>query len=330
MGCRSAIPLMILAALLPSGQLLGHALAPSLLELREADDGRVEVLWKTSALALPGVRLEPVLPAGCRHLGAPVLSYEETMAIRRWTADCDGLEGRTIAVRGLESSKTEVLLRVELADGRRAGGILRAREPSIPIPARRSSARVASDYLTLGVEHILLGFDHLLFVLALLLLVRGRRRLIITITAFTIGHSITLSLVALGYGRLPSAPVEAASAASILVLAVELARPQGRREGAMRRHPWAVASAFGLLHGMGFAGALAEVGLPQHDIPLALFAFNAGIEVGQLAFVAVVLLAASLRRRWSPRPPAWSLQVPVYLIGTLSAFWTFERLSQLL
>lgn len=344
---RSIWPATCISLLVSASATWGHALNPSLLDIRQDDHRAIEVVWKTPLERLPGTSIEPELPAPCRAIRAPAVSYDETSLTTRWTVDCGeaGLVGQTVAVNGLDDSKTDVLLRISLADGRQLRGVLSARHATYVVPERAPWHRVATSYLSLGIEHILLGFDHLLFVLALLLLVPGGRRLAITITAFTFGHSITLCWVALGLAQVPSAPVEVAIAFSIFILAVELARPAESERSLMRRSPWALATVFGLLHGLGFAGALAEIGLPQGDVPLALLAFNIGIEIGQLVFVGAILGGRQTLRQvirpWltSHRPwltnhrvHHWSagLQAaPVYLIGTLSAFWTLERLAAL-
>ena len=177
----------------------------------------------------------------------------------------------------------------------------------------------------LGIEHILLGIDHLLFVLGLLLIVRGFGLLLKTITAFTVAHSVTLAMATLGFVNVPQAPVEAVIALSILFLASELAKQQKGNPGMTSRYPWVVALSFGLLHGFGFAGALSEVGLPQTDIPLALLFFNVGVEVGQLMFVAIVLMIFWVIQKLKFRWPAWTKQVPAYAIGSLAAFWFIQR-----
>jgi hypothetical protein len=196
---------------------------------------------------------------------------------------------------------------------------------SFVVPEAASGWDVAVAYLALGVEHILGGVDHLLFVLALLLLVRGFTLLLKTITAFTVAHSLTLALAALGVLNVPGAPVEAVIALSILFLASEIVRTRGGQIGLTARYPWVVAFTFGLLHGLGFAGALAEVGLPQSAIPLALLFFNVGVEVGQLLFVGASLVVVDLIRRPRFTWPAWSWRLPAYGIGSVAAFWCAER-----
>jgi hydrogenase/urease accessory protein HupE len=221
--------------------------------------------------------------------------------------------------------QADVLLRITLRDGRHIRHVLKAEAPSFKIDADGSRAGVFKDYATLGVEHILLGWDHLLFVLALVLLVGWGRPLLWTITAFTAGHSVTLALAALGVVHVPQAPIEAAIALSIYFLAVELIGARQGKRTLTQRAPWAVAAGFGLLHGLGFAGALAEVGLPTAEIPLARFSFNVGIELGQLAFVAAVLLVAAALRRVPVAWPRWAQAVPAYGIGAMAAFWFLQR-----
>lgn len=303
-----------------------HPLAPSLLEVREGPGGSAEVRWRTPLLRIAGADLRPLVPAACPALGPPRESRADGSLERRWRIACPppGLVGRRLSVSGVSESRADVVLRVELADGRRLLRVLRGADPAFVVPARAGRRGVLEDYLGLGARHIAGGVDHLLFVLALLLLVPARRTLLWTVTAFTAGHSATLALAVLGWLDVPRAPVEAAIAASILLLAAELA---GERPGRLRRAPWLVAGAFGLLHGLGFAGALAKVGLPHGEIPLALFAFNAGIELGQLAFIAAVLAARDVGRRLLPAPGPLAGRIPAYAIGGLAAFWLLERLA---
>jgi len=322
---------LLAVGIAPAPAARAHPLAPSLFDVRDLGSGRVEVFWKTPLLRAPGVALRPELPEVCAPLGEPVTGGDATSATLRWMVDCGeaGLVGRTFRVVGLDESRTEVVLRVELRDGRSVRALLRSDAPAFEVPERTSQLRISGEYAALGMRHILQGFDHLLFVLGLVLLVSGVRALVWTVTAFTIGHSLTLSLAALGFVDFPTRVVELAIAGTILVLAVELARPSGAPPTRLRRWPAAMAGVFGLLHGLGFAGALAEAGLPAGEIPLALLSFNIGIEVGQLAFVAVVVLARSALRHFVPFGPAWSAQLPAYAIGSLAAFWCFERAAVL-
>ncbi|RIL04762.1 MAG: hypothetical protein DCC71_13000 [Proteobacteria bacterium] len=271
-----------------------------------------------------------MLPEACRREATLAREATALGVGERWIAACGpgGLVGRTLGVTGLDATRSDALLRVALADGRVVQHVLRSDAERFVVPARTPRLAVARDYARLGIEHIATGTDHLLFVLGLLLLVGGGRRLVQTITAFTLGHSATLSLAALGFVRFPSRPIEVAIAASVLWLAVELA--QGERDSWLRRAPWLAAGCFGLLHGLGFAGTLAETGLPSGEIPLALLSFNAGIEAGQLAFVAVALAPLSLLRSPLAAAPAWLARAPVYAMGSLAAAWCFERAALLL
>lgn len=309
-----------------------HPLAPALLELREQPGGRVEVKFKTPAKRLPGTKLVPLLPESCSATAPSTSEREGTAVVERYAATCRAsLAGARVGIRGLETSQTDALLRVELADGRHIQSVLRSSEPSLVIPERPSRLAVLRDYARLGIEHIASGFDHLLFVFGLLVLVAARTGpLLKTVTAFTVGHSVTLSLAVLGLVAFPSGLVELAIAGSIFLLGAELAQGPDATPGRLRRFPWAMAGAFGLLHGFGFAGALAEIGLPNGEIPLALFAFNVGIELGQLAFIGLVLAAWRLVMRVQVPLPSWSRALPAYGVGCLAAYWCIERAAGLI
>lgn len=324
-------PLVLLALLLPASPAAAHQFAPALLELEEISAESAKVSWKQPILRVQGSELRPVLPPECRGIGEPRVREEGTGLKAEWEITCPhGLSGKKVGVEGIASSQADVLLRVTLRDGRHLRQILTADRPDFAIDADASRPGVFKDYATLGFEHILEGWDHLLFVLALVLLVGWGRSLLLTITAFTAGHSVTLALASLGWVAVPPAPIEAAIALSIFFLAVELTRVRAGKKTLTERAPWAVASGFGLLHGLGFAGALAEVGLPAAEIPLALFSFNVGIELGQLAFVAVVLLFAAALRRLPLAWPRWSAAIPAYGIGAMAIFWFLERTLPLL
>ena len=309
---------------------LAHALSPSLLELTERDRGRFDVRFKTPVLVpAGGAELAPELPLHCHSLAPPAASRDGMALVLAFAVDCGshGLAGQQVGIAGLADRSTDALVRVQLADGRLVREVLSARRPSLRVPIAEPGGAVAERYLWLGVEHIWLGPDHLLFVLGLLLLVRGRRALLITVTAFTLGHSITLSLAAVGWVALPAAAVEVAIAISILLLAVELARPgaSAGEKRLWREHPWWLAVLFGLLHGLGFAGALVEIGLPVGEIVPALISFNLGIEAGQILFIAAALLVRHAGRSLWARWPAWAVRAPIYVMGTLASSWLFER-----
>jgi hydrogenase/urease accessory protein HupE len=341
--------------------LSAHEVRPAFLELTERAGGEFDVVWKVPSLGgapLAGEvpHVMPVedsgptktLPCGCpeptaAQIARGVLAIHPSLPkdavivvpprverlqgaeLQRWTIRVPrGLEGWDVRVHGLEATMVDVLVRIALADGRVVSRLLRPESPSFTFTAE-SAGPAAGGYFLLGVKHILLGIDHLLFVFALVLIVRGVGLLVKTITAFTVAHSITLALATLGVVNVPSAPVEAVIALSIVFVAAEIVRSQRGRHGLTERAPWLVAGLFGLLHGFGFAGALSEVGLPQNDIPLALLWFNVGVEVGQLAFVAVVLAVIALFRRSNFTFPYWTRLAPPYAIGVLAMFWVIER-----
>ncbi|HEV7733262.1 MAG TPA: HupE/UreJ family protein [Candidatus Binatia bacterium] len=316
---------LVLLACLVARDAAAHGLDPALLSLRAVGPGVFDVTWHVSALRLPGADVRPELPAHCRRTSQDDAQTDGDRVTLRWTVDCgaQGLAGDTITVRDLGVAKINALVRIERPGGTAIQAVLSPRAPSFTVPERPSLWTVVHDYVVLGIEHILSGPDHLLFVLGLMLLVPTTKLLVQTITAFTLGHSITLSAAALGLAHVPSRPVEVLIAASVLLLATELARDGGGRS-LLRRFPWVIAIAFGLLHGFGFAGALAEAGLPAEDVPLALASFNGGIELGQLAFVGTVLVVRTVLSGWIPQRSARPV---VYAMGIMAAFWCFERIA---
>jgi hydrogenase/urease accessory protein HupE len=271
------------------------------------------------------------LPDRVKSLKEPIVSeLSDSLVERRWVdAGPNGLAGERIEFAGLQLTITDVLVRVQMRDGTVSTTLVRPAHPWIEVAAAPGLLAVAGAYVLHGIEHILFGFDHLLFVLALILIVRSGRVLLWTITAFTAAHSITLSLATLGVVHVPGPPVEAMIALSILLLACEIIRLQHGQISLTSQWPWIVAFSFGLLHGLGFASALTEIGLPQGDIPLALLSFNVGVEIGQLIFVGAVLgLLACVRRITIPtRITRGALPVVSYSIGITAAFWFIERLA---
>jgi hydrogenase/urease accessory protein HupE len=306
---------------------LADDLRPGYLELRQIDAQTYDVFWKVPArgddlrlgiyVVFPEDSIALSEPRGAFHAGA----HSERWRVQR----PGGLIGQTVRIDGLSSMVTDVLVRVERSDGTTQVTRLLPSQPAFVVEASAGRAEVAGTYLGLGVEHILIGVDHLLFVLALLLLVDGLRTLAWTITAFTVAHSITLSLAALDLIRIPLPPVEACIALSIAFVAAEIVRTRQGLAGLTERHPWMVAFTFGLLHGLGFAAALGEIGLPQTEVPAALLFFNVGVEIGQLLFVAAVLLLARLLRAIRLPLPAAGRVLFVYGIGTVASFWAIER-----
>ncbi|MGB8169965.1 MAG: HupE/UreJ family protein [Chthoniobacteraceae bacterium] len=346
-----------------------HEMRPAFLELTERAPGEFDVLWKVPAMGgaplageelphpQPSLTDDPnapkTMPCGCpvptaAELSRGVLPIHPSLPknavmlslprverifgaeIKRWTiaTGSRGLDGWEVTVHGLQTTMTDALVRIAFADGRVVSRLLRPTAPSF-VFGKEDAGPAVGGYLLLGVEHILFGIDHLLFVLALVLIVRGVGLLVKTITAFTIAHSITLALATLGFVHVPSAPVEAVIALSIVFVAAEILRSRRGQRGLTERAPWLVAFTFGLLHGFGFAGALAQVGLPPHDIPLALLFFNLGVEAGQLAFVGAVLAVIALIRRSHFSFPRWAQLAPPYAIGSVAMFWVIQRLGAL-
>ena len=330
----AALFLAILVVITPD-EVLSHPLAPSCLRLTVGADGRVDALWRIPSARPSGqALLVPQLPTHCVPLETPraALSEDRAAIEERWRVDCGdrGLVGSTLSVHGLSTTSTNVVVEVTFADGSSARALLHRGDRSFTIPAGQSSGSVFVSYLRLGVEHLLTGIDHVLFVLGLLLLLRDWRKLVQAITAFTLGHSLSLSLSVLGILRIPQGPVEIAIAVSILILALDIVRAHSSPAekpvlGPVARWPWALCATFGLLHGLGFAGALAHAGLPDHAIPLSLFSFNVGIEIGQLAIVAVGLVFLWMVRKWIADKPRLTQQIPAYVIGSLSAYWVLAR-----
>lgn len=321
-----AIGLVALGSADPSA---AHRLAPSFLSLDVHAGGAVELLWKTPQVVARGARVEPVLPEHCEPTREAEVEAEGTAWVTRLGLDCGsrGLIGSTLRFQGLEESGTDALLRLGFDDGREIRAIVSRETPEYLVPEKESPGRVFFDYLSLGVEHLITGLDHLLFVLGLMLLMPTRRKLIAGVTAFTVGHSITLALAVLGVVGLPQSLVEIAIAATLVALGREALRPEPE-SSPLVRHPALAPLAFGLIHGLGFAGALAELGLPGHAIPLALFAFNVGIEIGQLGVVLVAWWAVRAWVRSQDSMPWLLAELPATVIGTLGVYWCLDRATQ--
>lgn len=304
-----------------------HEVRPAYLELKQTAPDAFDVLWKVPALG-DNLRLGLYvrLPESAENLSEPRGMFLGGAHFERWSIrHATALVGETIHIDGLQTTLTDVLVRIERLDGATQVVRLMPESPSLVVEAAPSRWQVAWTYLVLGVEHILLGIDHLLFVLALVLLVKGWRRLVETITSFTVAHSITLAFATLGFVHVPGPPVEACIALSIVFVAAEIIRSRQGRPGLTEQAPWLIAFTFGLLHGLGFAGALSEVGLPEQAIPLALLFFNVGVELGQLAFVAAAALVIWLAGRAPVKTPSWTWRLAPYAIGSLAMFWVIER-----
>lgn len=319
---RFLIPLLFIFTFLNAWS---HEIRPAYLQIIQTSETTYEVFWKIPRMGDQVPKIHPVFPPffTVEELKSP--NQTPTSAIYSYKiASQKGLQGNILTIGGLNKTLIDALVTISYLNGEKVTLMLQPNKDSTIIPGETSTSDVVKTYTLLGFEHILLGIDHLLFVLALIMITKGRWKILKTITAFTIAHSITLSLAALGYVNFPSPPVEAVIALSIIFLAVEIINNLNGKQTITSKKPWLVAFSFGLLHGFGFAGALASIGLPQQDIPWALAFFNIGVELGQIAFVLVVLFLISilaLKKKWPP----FVKKVPAYAIGSLAAFWLVER-----
>jgi hydrogenase/urease accessory protein HupE len=306
-----------------------HEMRPAYLQLHQTSQDTYDVYWK-----VPGrgenmkLSLYVQFPKDCINLIEPQGFFAENAYTQRWRIKrMGGLSGTTIGIAGLSATLTDVLVRVERFDGSTQVVRLTPSTPSFVVEATAHPFKIARTYLYLGIEHILTGADHLLFVSGLLLLVTGFKRVIKTISAFTVSHSVTLSLATLGFVNIPPAPVEAIIALSIVFVAYEVIQSRTEPQRLAQRKPWAVAFLFGLLHGLGFAGGLSQAGLPAGHIPLALALFSAGVEVGHFTFVALVFALITAARHRSIQPPAWAWRIPPYAIGSAASYWLIARIA---
>ena len=310
-----------------AGSAGAHEVRPAYLDVSEAPSGTLQVSWRQPMAGEATAAIAPRLSGGWLAPHAGVRSDLGDSAITRWTIQAPHapLAGQTLVIQGLDASITDVLAHVRYANGVEATHLIRPDRPEWRLPSPEKPVLPVADYLALGVNHIWTGLDHLAYLVGLMLLVGDLYGLIKTVTAFTAAHSITLSLSALGVIDIAPAPVEAVIALSILCVAVELVRIGRGTPSLVQRQPWLVAFPFGLLHGLGFAGALHQVGLPPRDIPGALICFNLGIEAGQMAFVLVCLAGMKGLSMAAPRAMSPVRQALPYLIGPIASFWLIER-----
>jgi hydrogenase/urease accessory protein HupE len=334
---RISVRLLSLAILMsigffPATAAFADEIRPALLDIKEQNTGLFAVTWKVPMRGDRVLAITPILPASLELLGSPSVQQMPGALIEQATYknNAGSLTGQTILIEGLSALQTDVLLLVQLQDGSQHSAILRPSSPEFTIPLQASKLKVAVDYWRMGTIHILEGVDHLLFVLALLLIVSGIGPLVKAVTAFTVAHSITLALATLGLVHVPSAPTEAIIALSILFLAAEIVHQRKGVVGLTERYPWLIAFIFGLFHGLGFAGALSEIGVPRHEVPLALFTFNVGVETGQLMFIAVVLGLIALLKRLPITIPQGAWRLLPYGIGGVAAYWTIDRVISFL
>ena len=303
-----------------------HEARPGYLELTETAPDTYSFLWKRPSGGEVELQLYPIIPKDCSLVIPDHQQLALGAVVVRGTLTCPGgLAGKTIVIDGLQGTITDVLVRLRHTDGRLESYLLHPVSPSVTFGGVTTLASRAFSYVQLGIRHILLGADHLLFVLGLLLIVKDRWSLIKTVSAFTVAHSITLAIATLGYASAPLPPLNAAIALSILFLGPEIVRTWRGETSFTIRHPWIVAFAFGLLHGFGFASGLTSMGLPEAEIPLALLLFNVGVEIGQLGFVLLILALERSFRVLQVHWPRIVERLPGYTVGTLGAFWFIQR-----
>ena len=309
-----------------------HESWPALLELKEGSGGGFEVTWRTPLMAGLPSPIQLDLPDDWETVGMVTEEQRDNWTVRQFsvTPGPGGIDGTRIRFPLQEMTVTDIFVRVLRADGSVFSAVVRPVSPSIMLRGERSWWANMREYGWLGFHHILLGVDHLLFVLGLLLIVRGRRNLVKTITAFTLAHSLTLAAATLGIASVPLEPLNAAVALSILFLGPEIVRVWRGETSLTIRHPWVVAFAFGLLHGFGFATGLSTTGMPASELPWALLWFNVGVEMGQLGFVGLCFALLhgwrSLEMQW----PSWVLRAPGYAVGVCGAYWTIQRVVLIL
>ncbi len=318
---------VIMLALFPVPLSWAHEVRPAYLELKQTAPEQFSIVWRTPVFSGMRLPLALKLPVEVQNIKDPVVQeLADSLVERRWiNAAPGGLAGKRIEVVGLQATITDVLVRVEWLDGSTQVTRLTPSNPSFVVEAAPNILEVARTYIVLGVQHILSGVDHLLFILALLIITGGGWRLVKTVTAFTVSHSITLSAATLGFIHVPQAPVEAAIALSIVFVAAEIIHKHRGMTGITASAPWIVALTFGLMHGLGFAGGLSDAGLPAAHIPTALLFFSLGVETGHFLFIGLVLSIIFLAVRARVTLPRWAELVPAYAIGGLAMFWFIQR-----
>ncbi|OZV68003.1 HupE/UreJ family protein [Winogradskyella aurantia] len=310
-----------------SHSLFGHEVRPAYLQIKEQSPNSYAVLWKVPRTVDKVLDIQPKFEKSfsLKEISPPRILEAFVLYTFQLKGEMS-IPNSRLTIDQLNTTGTDVLVDIRLLNGEHHSFLLQPTNNSILIPDTPSKWNVAKTYIILGIEHILLGFDHLLFVLALVLITKGFKKLLKTITAFTVAHSITLSFSVLGIANLPGPPVESVIALSILFLAVEILKVQKGQSTLTSQMPWMVAFVFGLLHGFGFAGALQDIGLPQSAINLALATFNIGVELGQILFVLVVLMVMQLIRPILRTKHRMAKLMP-YAIGSLAAFWLIDRIA---
>ena len=323
------ISYFFLSGLLISSITKGHPLAPSLLKIQEKQNGLLKVFWKEPELKKRGEKLKPFFPNGCEKSGPVKIKYEGTGIVKKFDVICKKISfiGQEVGVEGWSQVSSTVLLHITLNDGSIIQKVLSSDLKKIIVPENDTLMGFFEKYLFLGISHIFEGIDHLLFVLGLMILMNGFRKILISLTFFTLGHSITLSLATLEIVTFPSFLCEFFISLTLVFLVCEINKKKGMKESLMIKYPGSMTTFFGLIHGLGFAGALKEVGLPSSEIPLTLFSFNLGIELGQVLFVAIIIGFWSALIKLRLELPSWLREGSIHCMGILAGYWCFERIS---
>lgn len=316
--------LIVMLSCLAAATASAHELRSGYLEVVQTEEAGFDIVWKAPILAGVTLDVEPVFPRDCKvdAVAAQTNAAGDVLTVKR-AACAQPLVGRPLTFSGLAQTDGEVLIRIESLNGSVLSRRVTADDPAVDW-GRGAKGSLFSTYFVLGVEHILIGIDHLLFLACLVLLIRRMQKLVAAITFFTIAHSLTLAATTFGWIGLSIAPVEATIALSIVFLASEILRARTDEQTMTQKYPWLVTFTFGLLHGLGFASVLSEIGLPGDAVPFALLAFNLGVEAGQLLFVGVTLLAVMAMQRLRFFQPA--RLVATYCIGSMATFWVIERM----
>jgi len=316
------VALCVLASILMALCAAAHEVRPAYLEITETAHGEYDVIWKQPVLDGRRLKLDPVFPGNCARQNERMSAPAATL-VTRWSMACN-LNNGELSISGLDRTLTDVFVRVERLEEDDVSALLRPGANAIQLSGPQGAPTLA--YFKIGVEHIIFGFDHLLFVLGLVLLVRPRQ-LLATVTAFTVAHSITLAASALGGVTLPGPPVEIVIAMSIALLGAEAIYRKRGQDTLAQNQPWIIAFGFGLVHGFGFAGALSDIGLPKGAEIFALLLFNLGVEVGQVAFVIFVLALAWVGQRLYRQGAPFVRKAAAYAIGITGSFWAIERIA---
>jgi len=323
---------VILSYALMALSAIAHEVRPAVLTITEISESHYFVNWRIPTLQGKRVGIDAQFADQCSLIQDARIIHSGGAATRTFNLKCiSGLEGSEIYIRNLAATMIDVMVNIDLLNGQKIHHLIRPTSPSYLVPERQDHTSIINDYIMLGAEHILKGWDHLLFVMGLVLLLRDWRTILIAATGFTLAHSITLCLLALGYIKVSAPAVEAVIALSIIILAVEIIKNKDRpRQTLITTKPWLICGVFGLFHGLGFASALANYGLPDHARLISLLSFNIGVEIGQIIFITCLMLLSLFRRNFPAFIAQAGHQASVWLIGIMGSFWLIDRCAAMI